>query len=391
MFSYLDTAKSLVDSSVFGRGVRLYLEGKVSDPRELDLEFWREYEVYDRKTYTVRIPVLHLAMKRDKLNNAAANLADFATCECEFYQELGVCKHIVAVCDSLEQEFGQKPVIPVTSDSVLESESEKAKPEVAILDRIFEVDVEKKSRRWESEFEHYLSQSGTKIPRSIQNMVGVVTKDPHLYTDLLKFIKSYSTEATDEYGKEKNLIRFMIFTLGYNTEVWIEMWLTLLAKLLEEHRRKFVLELWVIIKSTAAKKITKIFELYLKNLTEDAKSYYILELQKIYVKNKNLWLDFVEVSQATGWIHDHYMELDPLTLLRFAELVPDLQEEIEISILNQIKQWGDFLQAGEYDEIIEVFARWKKTLGRSSYLEEAVAYFKSAHSKKRKLITNIDN
>jgi hypothetical protein len=386
MISYLGIAQDLTDSSVYARGVRLYLEGKVGRPVELDLEYWREYEVYDRVTYTVRLPILHYALKQSALDNAPHALTEFVSCGCEYFAEMGICKHIVAVCASLEQEFNphQDEYIGETEKSTKQEDSSSL-----ILDRIFEVEVDKKTKRWQHEFEAYLSQSGSKIPRNLQLMIGIINKDAHLYGEMITFIKKYSQEATTDYNKEKNLTRFILFTLHYNNPLWVEMWLGMLSSFDESNRRKIILELWIILKSGVKKEIRELFEIYLKNLSEEDKEYYIDQLKQIYTKNKDLWLDFVESSQAHQWIIDNYKDLDPLTLIRFAPLVPDLQEDIEISILNQLKQWGDFLQVGDYDEIIEVFHRWQKVLGRSSYYEEAVRYYKDTHSKKKKLISSI--
>src|SRR6476469_3860675 len=109
MLSYLDTAKQVVDEAVYARGIRLYLEGRVGRHQDMLLDFWREYGMNeDHNRYVVRLPLLHLALNSSKWDRASQVLKEHASCECAYYQEYGLCKHVVAVCASLEKEFGIK-------------------------------------------------------------------------------------------------------------------------------------------------------------------------------------------------------------------------------------------------------------------------------------------
>ena len=114
MFSYLDAAQKLVSREIYGRGIKYYLEGKVLKFDELVLDFWRLYQVSENhENAIIKLPLLHLALNQSKYEQADKALTEVCSCTCSYYQEYGPCKHIVAVCASIEQEFGlnKKPVV----------------------------------------------------------------------------------------------------------------------------------------------------------------------------------------------------------------------------------------------------------------------------------------
>jgi hypothetical protein len=69
---------------------------------------------------------------------------------------------------------------------------------------------------------------------------------------------------------------------------------------------------------------------------------------------------------------------------------PDRREEIERRLSQQIRIWSDFLQPGEYDELVGLLKQWRQDLGRSDYLEETLQYIRQNHPKKTKLIGGLE-
>ena len=108
MVSYLDSVRKLVDKSIYGRGLKTFLEGGVISFTDLTIDSWRKYQVKDTNTEVVVIPLLHLVLSIQKWEQAENALKESAFCSCLYFKEFGTCKHIVAVCASIEQEFIQQ-------------------------------------------------------------------------------------------------------------------------------------------------------------------------------------------------------------------------------------------------------------------------------------------
>ena len=105
MLSYLETVQKIAQTDVYNRGLKYYLDGKVLSHQDLVLDLWRKYKVSSNRIYEVQIPLLHLALSPKKFDKADLALLESVSCECGYFQEFGICKHIVAVCGSLENEF----------------------------------------------------------------------------------------------------------------------------------------------------------------------------------------------------------------------------------------------------------------------------------------------
>lgn len=396
MFSYLGLIQTLVDSSIYSRGIRLYLEGKVSKPLNLDLEYWREYEVFDRITYTVRTPLYHLALKKEIITDpirVTHSITSYTHCTCEYFSQMGVCKHIVSVFADLENEFTTNVSLKTQNITATDTSKQEIDREISntILDTIFEVDIAKKTREWEDEFDRFLSQSSEQIPYSLKKMVTVLNNEPSLYTELFISLKKMMINATKEYEKENKLILFALYTLSYTTHIWIDLWLELFEYLAVKNKQKLLLEIWIRGQSMINTKLIQAIQPTLIGLSSEEKKFYITELQTLYTRNKNIFLDFVFVSQAKEWILENYLTLDPLTLLRFVPLIPDNIEEIELSILAQVRQWGDFLTNDDYQQIIDVFRMWSRVIGHSQCFNEAIAYYKTIHKKKKSLLQKLES
>jgi hypothetical protein len=379
MFSYLEVVQKVVDSSSYSRGIKLYLEGKVSKPKELLLDFWREYEVLGHENYIVRVPVLHFALTKNKWDRAGEVLQQFSHCQCAFFEEYGVCKHIVGVCASLEHEFGEKP------------ETVEAKKEVgSILDRVFEVEVGKRARVWEDKLENYFSKSYSGALNWVDEIVLKVEKEPDIYTEFLGFLKSKAQDATRDYMKEKRLVRLIQESLVLGGMVWWNLWEPFILNFESQYQVDLATDLWRMQQAGIAKAYEPQLKNFLQNLTAEQKDEVLQRLQTTFVHNQSIWINFVITSKYTQWLEQHLDRLDPLTLIQVCLLMPEQREEVEVKILTQLKLWGDFLQTGDYNQVIEVFHTWRDLLGRSEFYEQALKYFKEHHGKKKKLIGEIE-
>jgi hypothetical protein len=375
MFSYLKIVQELVDQGVYARGVRAYLEGRVSKPVDKIMDFWREYQVFDRHTHKVVIPLFHLALDRKKWDKGVDAFVENVTCDCEFYEEYGVCKHIVSVCASIEDEFVPKKL------SVSDEDEE-------VLDNIFLAQNQKDTRLWQSKIENYFEGS-TNLTTFAATMVTSVNSDPNSYSLLLEFLKIQSNNALLDYQKEKRLIKLMIFVLGYGYKFWWDFFEDYFLKIEDKYLADLILDLWEFKIAGVSKNFDNELKEFFINLDESKKEEVINLIKTRYPNTSKMWIEFVFFAKAERYLSKNLDKLDPKTLLRAVEIIPEDAENIEIRIFNQLKSWIDFLVAGQYDELIEVFEMWKKTFGYSNDYQNAVKYLINSHPKKRNLIATV--
>ncbi|MFM6249908.1 MAG: hypothetical protein ACKPEQ_12295, partial [Dolichospermum sp.] len=74
MLSYLKSVQKLIHPSIYQRGIKLYLDGSIVGFEELTLDYWRIYKVIGTDEYLIKIPLLHLALDRQKFDQSSQAL-----------------------------------------------------------------------------------------------------------------------------------------------------------------------------------------------------------------------------------------------------------------------------------------------------------------------------
>jgi hypothetical protein len=400
MFSYTQIAKDLVETDIYNLGTRLYLDGSVGTIERLLIDNWRIYNVKDSlKVYRVTMPVLHLVLSRGKFNDAVEAILQSTNCTCNYFHEFGSCKHVVAVCQSMQKEFlevegkGQ-----LTKKKDLEAVGN-------VLDNIFDVEQKSKFRKLHELFETYFAKSEVKSIYWFEQFVHEVKKnkgkvkmnngsifssidfgDPNIdYTPFLAELKSIFENKLRDYDQEKKVYYLMTVSLQSGGRFWWQFWEDLIPGFSERQQ----LRLWSEIYRWKMSRITLDYnDLITAKLVsmDDAEKKLILEkLQQDYENNLKLWLDFVLTSRYEQFLVDNLDKFDPELLIDIAYILPEKLEEIEVRIMNQVKIWSDFMKAGEYQEIVQLLSKWVK-LGRSDYFWETMKYIQTQHKKKPKLM-----
>lgn len=378
MLSYLETVKKCCPTEIYNRGLRAYLEGKIISQQAMVLDFWRVYKVEDREIYTVQIPLLHLALSLDKHSLASKALQEVVSCDCNYFQEFGVCKHITAVCASLEDEF---------SISLKKQKRGASSSASQVFDSILEVGIEKKIRQFLVALEDFLEVGYSNLS-FLQDFILEVKTDPK-YQTTLKQVQALLLEKIENYEYERKILKLVQPSLILDAENWWSVWHKIQAKLTAKNRLKFFSQVWKSYLAGNLESIQAEFKTALQNLAELDKLEIFEFLQKEYEAEAENWLEFAILAQMQSWIVKNLNLLDPLFLLKVIQAFPDIRETAEIHLLEQLKLWSDFLETGQnYDEIIQVFDIWQKELGGSIYCEEALDYFKQNHPKKKKLFKN---
>ncbi len=377
LFSYQKLIQKVVDEAIFNRGIKDFLEGKVIKKKNLILDHWRIYEVVDKFENELKIPILHYLISKDKYDLAGKAILEVYTCSCNEYWQNGNCRHLVAVCCHLDQEF-----------KLLQSQNQKIlKEEENILDNIFEAEINKFFREFTNYFEQYLIN-----PKSLDWVAKIGSKISSNYIDYEKLLEDYKktiTEYLEEYSYQKMFIKIVVKFLSLDKKNWWNYFFQFFPLLNMYLLENLVVELWEIYYLNFCTDYKQEIEDFLINLNEETKSIILEKLKQKFSFDHKIWLDFIIKTNYKSWIIANMDYLDPVTLLKLSEKNKDYIDKIEIILLNQIKNQSNFLtsdKSGEqYQEIINIFQLWEEKIGRTENYEIALNYLKSNHSRKKTL------
>jgi hypothetical protein len=381
-FSYLDSVKPLVSSSVYNRGLKYFLDGEVVGHEDLTLDYWREYRVLGTNEYFIKTPLIHLALAKNKFKDASKVVQDNVSCTCGYFSQYGVCKHIVAVFAHLDQEFNLKT--KATKQTI------QKKQEKELLDSIFSSEIKRQIRNFEAGFDNYLVTSRNFQYHWLEEFVVAVNNDCANYVEFLEDFSGQIQRLIGKWENELKILNLIPKSLIYGNKIWWDFWSKFFPMLEERNRLNLYLEIWQLRILNLTGGFTDQIDDLFQHLTDSQKRYILTKLQEKFQTNKDVWLDFAFVSRFWTWFEENLNDLDPIVLIRLAQVWSEKSEEIEIQILNQVKIWSDFLQAGDYDEIIRTFQTWQLELGRSDYFEQAIEYYKQNHPKKRGFLKKLE-
>jgi hypothetical protein len=394
MFSYLEVVKNLVNESTYQRGLKYYLEGKTSKKMDLELDFWREYQVIGNSEYLIKIPILHLALDSSKFAKASIALEQIVTCNCGYFCDYNkICKHIVAVCASLEDEFGLNLKKIKTQ---IKTQRETKYQRNNIFKDIFEAEKDKQIRHFQYNWQDYLTSSRNNPSKHfsfLEEFVRNVSKSPEEYQEFLESWQKDLFEDLRDYEKEKKIVQIIPLSILVGKKTWWDFWRKLLIEesFGEESWINLNQSFWKIYFSQTNSDISQSILNFLKNLKKSQKEVLFKNLKLEFESKQEVWLNFALEVGYFNWLDANMDFLDPLILIDLALKNSENREEIETRILDKIKVWSDFLPSdGNYTEILEVFDKWQLKLGQSLYFEEAKKYFEQNHKKKRKLIKGLN-
>jgi hypothetical protein len=435
MFSYTQIAKDIVDSDIYNLGTRLYLDGGVGVKEQLLIDNWRIYNIKDStKFYRVTMPVLHLVLNRNRFDQAGEAMLQSINCTCNYFGEFGVCKHVVAVCQSLQKEF-----LEIEGKSKLSHKEKQIGTN--LIGNIFDVEQKSKIRKLQEHFDVYFAKSevrsiywfelfvhevkklnvndNSKIfrhleqsershasgsnsssvlkaiqqtiivnPKNHGDTVVAATKDlnsSQQYSVFLYELKQDFKIKLRDYEMEKKVYYLMTVSLQIGGRFWWEFWQDLIPDFTERQQLRLWSELYRWKMSRITIDYNDLIESILVKKTDSEKKQILEKLQEDYPNNLNLWLDFVLTSRYEQFLVDNLDQFDPDLLIDVAYILPEQRETIEIKIMNQVKVWSDFTKSGDYTDIINTLTKWTK-LGRSAYFWETMKYIQTQHKKKPSLM-----
>jgi len=385
MFSYLEVVKKLVQPEIYNRGLKLYLEGAVLGYSDLLLDYWRKYQVQNKNNlYTVDIPLLHLALDKQKHPQASQALKEVVRCDSPYFLEFGICANVVAVCAALDQEF---------SPNQIKISKSKNQPKINIWDNILQAESTKKQREWLNALEkcvYYGFSDSSQQYKTLKKYFADILTNPDF--TFIQNINSLIDNIVGNYLLEKNLLKIFIdpYFLASGSIVWWKLISPFFQQIDTDHQLTIACELW---KNKIANNVSAFEEQireYFVKLPSAQKLAILEKLKKQYSSNTEFWLEFTVWAEYIEWLEEHIDELDSKYLIVVAKKIPDQRDRIEQKIVEQIKIWSDFLIAGDYQELIQILSLWKTQLGYSDYLEDVLRYIKQSHHKKTKLLKALE-
>jgi len=382
VFSYLETVKDLVNPGIQARGVRYFLDGFVGGYEEMVLDFWRLYKVSGSQTYAVKFPLIHLALSPSKFNFAAKAIQESAECDCPYYFENGICKHIVAVCAALDQEFDLK--LAKSKQNIAKKESTE------LLETIFEADKTKQIRRFESNFEGYLLSSRLNNFRWLEVFCWAVIDSPQEYAEYLSRFKTIISRYLSDFDKEQKILKMIPKSLIYGKKIWWDFWHANFPQIGSKKLFDLWAEIWELRMLNLAGEFQEQVDQELSQMEDSEKDEILQRLQQKFNFNKDFWIEYLFVCKYWAWFEKNLNTLDPQNLFRVVSIWPEMQDLVEQIVYQQAKVWADFLQPQSYDEVVELFKNWEDKIGRTEIFERALDYFKDLHPKKKSLLKKLE-
>ena len=375
MISYLLAGKDLVSPQIFHRGVKMYLEGCVKKPLIMPLSGWRKYPISGRSDdYEVKFPLIH-TLSNIQVNAVATEvIKELAFCDCPyFFESRHICKHIIAVCNALENEFGTKTTV------------DKISIKDEVLTNIFQVEFQLKTNKILQNLENYMTRAVGDL-NWWESFVLESARRPSDYADFLITIKDIIHSKLREFDNEKKIAYMLVISLRIGGKFWWIFW----QDMIRDFTTITQLRIWIDLWKSRQQRLTIEYEpemlATLVNLDNETKDKMLARLQDEYEGRPKVWLDFVLCSQHTEFLTANLNKFDAGLLLQIMPLLPEKREEMEVLILAQIRAWSDYLQVGDYTELQQVLTLWKE-MGKSDYFFEALKYIHSQHERKKKLMS----
>ena len=383
MFSYLQSIKELVSEDIYQLGLKEYLLGNVLEYGSMDLRDWRQYEVRGRSVYTVTIPLLHVLTTKSQWLRGGDNLSKLAKCTCEYFETIGMCKHCVAVCASLDRE-----IKPINISDITRT--------IPTLTKLLDFEEQKDITSWIHEVEYFFEMSAEDDPQNISlNRVYEVFKTAftsqyaQLFVDRLN---QYCTTHITERNFQKRLLSLSLFTRlwlvgGSSFWNWI---LPLMERIDPELRQKFWLELyseWQFFAPSMGDN-AEIVESAVKELYELEKKQILLALQERGNKLVDQ-LGFAIFAGETDFILEHLSSMDAKQLIALIPTMIDHLGDIEYYIGEQMSMFSNFLNTQNESQLLNYLRAWKRVAPDSAQLQKTIEQVKETHKNRKKLLKEI--
>jgi len=418
--SYLEAAKLKTSEAVYARGIKYYLFQKIKSWKDLSLPFWRQYEVKgESQIYTVRFPIAHRLLEITSLEHLSEVIDTHSSCNCQYFIDYGICKHIVAVCNEIDVEFfDPKKDFKLKSDA-----KEIARLQASsVLDNIFGIEKQKKF----SEYIAYLFKPNTPSYLTREMVIDLEREVQPLVDKTLQMAKDKTfEEALSEYAVNINaepktfplaqrLLTEISPKLGYYKEekdlcVLLEkavyfwqspgfllLFLHFQSQVTVENQAKTVYLLYRLSFTILSQsRWSLVWKDYLnsQSLSQDVADRVLELLEGDFGRDTPITVAFAIWVRYSTWLETNLELLQNHDLLEIIKILPDRHEEIDQILRSRALAWIDYLPANtqNYQELSHFLHEWANILGSSEYLDEVLHHLRLIHAKKKSLLSLVED
>ena len=413
--SYSEAAKSKTSEAVYARGIKYYLYQKIKSKQDLLLPFWRIYEVKgEHQNYFVRFPIIHRLAEITSLAELADALEMHSSCDCPYSIDYGICKHIVAVCSDVDNEFfnpkkefklksDAKEIAKLQNGNILENifGIELAKKQTEFLNYLFKpntpsyltremaIEIEKEMQPNLEQFQNTIKikgfNEGVKI--EIQNIL----ENPKKYV-LIKKILQVVEPKLGFYKEEKDVFilleKVVYFWQNASFLYLLIFWLPKISPVNSSKMIYLLFKLSFTILSNS--RWAKTFVEYLGggDLAIEVIQEVIESLEHDFGRDAPITAGFALQANYTLWLEKNLETLQNQALLEVIKALPDAHEKIDQILRDRAIAWVDYLPTNtqSYTELSTFLHTWATNLGSSEYLDDVLIHIKQVHLKKKALL-----
>ncbi len=389
MFSYLKLLQEHVDSSMIKRGQKIFLDGGVQKLVNLEIDGWQEARVTDAAySYNVIVPLTHQLLSRDNWNKTFDIWQKLSRCQCPYYQEAGICRHILSVASKIDWEL-QQQITKFEFNDVGAS----------FIDLYDQVNSTQSVNNLLNQFDQLLISSFNPRQLTLLARLSSTLKDidnlsqQKFFDGLIPLIQT----SLKQYESEKKVIRIMLDTLKINPEFWWQMWGKFISQIAEYNWTRFLYELFELRLEAGYRQFHPYYQKILKEITNQSTQItkdkiiekYSVKSSKLDIFEK-LYLLAVAINNHK-WLEANLEKLDPEKLIKLILVLPiESRDMIDRNIKSQLIQWAAFLPSNQKDEVLNILLKWRNVGEVSEYWYETIIYIKSTVNPKTKLYKELN-
>jgi len=366
MFSYLKSIQKEVSPTVLQKGQKLYLDGYTQKFETMILDNWRAYMVTDkRQEYVVKVPLLHLLLDIEQQKLLPAAILESVHCDCEYFFSNGICKHVIGVLASLDNEF---------SLELKQQKQQRQKADNHLIDQIFLVNEKQKVTQFFHDLEEYFYTSGfgfNWLKKFCQEFAG------KLNHDFFQNLEPFLLKHLETFEGEKKIVRLLYQTLLLDCQNWWQFWLKILPQLSAKNQLNLQIKIFKLTLTNTLKPVETKVELYFSQLKTKQKQQIIKVLNSEENLPDNTVNSFAILSSFLDWIEQNLHLFSVKEMLLISQKFPDFSENLEQNLAEKVKVNLDFVQEKEHlNEILETLENWLQVFGRTAFFEKSLDYAK---------------
>lgn len=392
MFSYLNYLNKQIDTSIIKRGQKIFLDGGVQKLINLPISGWQKTQVIDNNhSYSTIFPLTHQLLSRENWDKTYNLWQELSKCNCHYFLEAGVCRHLVAIASKLDWELQQEVI-----------KAEIFSDEVSFIDLYNQVNSTQIINNLLNQFDGLIISSYN--PRQISLLSRITSSLRNLdnesqinfFDDLNLIIRKH----IKLYEEEKKIIKIVLDTIKIDPSFWWGFWKDKIALITEYGWICLVKEIFGVYIDTGYNQFKEVNRGILSQITVNCDQVIKDKILNEYQITKNkintkaeTFQKIYEFAIAIGnhkWLLDNLELIDPEKLIALIKILPSqYRDKIDKNIKSQLIQWMAFVTNNQKEEILQLLILWRDSGEISEYWYETIDCIKSTINPKTKLFKEV--